>query len=204
MDRHDGCCVGQRHSGSRRADFALLDSIDLSANAANADWKATAIQLLDKLQQELVTRGAIKGTLRTLVGKFSSSLVVAVRGAFEGGLAPWFGNAGVVVDFTPPGFDAGSDEVVATPDSSAAAIAECTTVGAMFVGMPGPDPQVALYQQTLKNLGYHPGEVDGYFGASTMSAAMSESDDNAGGVFEYGIDEGTVLDVAFERLGIAC
>lgn len=70
--------------------------------------------------------------------------------------------------------------------------------------------EIALYQQTLANLGYNPGEIDGFFGQNTYNAASQEILDNgdvAGpeGVFaELFPDDGAVLPAAFERLGIGC
>ena len=70
--------------------------------------------------------------------------------------------------------------------------------------------EIALYQQTLKNLGYDPGEVDGFFGQNTYSAASQEILDNGNingpnGAFEELFpDDGAVLPAAFDRLGIGC
>jgi len=80
----------------------------------------------------------------------------------------------------------------------------------LYFGMPGPEPQVVLYQQTLEALGYDPGEIDGYFGPNTLDAATQEITDNgrfatADGMFwEMFPDDGAILMPAFERLGIAC
>ncbi len=74
----------------------------------------------------------------------------------------------------------------------------------MHVGMTGHRPEVALFQKTLTNLGYDTKGVDGYFGENTLTAAIEESTNDANGAFEYGVDEQTVLDVMFKRLGIAC
>lgn len=67
-----------------------------------------------------------------------------------------------------------------------------------------PRPEVALYQYTLRGLGYDPGAIDGYFGPRTLEAGANEiidhTTDNAG-LF---IDEGVIARDAFVRLGIAC
>lgn len=74
----------------------------------------------------------------------------------------------------------------------------------------GRRDEVALYQQTLKDLGYDPGDVDGYFGPRSFDAAWQEIVDNgnvvdADGVFEEAfLDDRAVLLPAFERLGISC
>jgi hypothetical protein len=70
--------------------------------------------------------------------------------------------------------------------------------------------EIALYQQTLKDLGYDPGQVDGFFGQNTYGAASQEILDNGNingpnGVFEELFPEdGAVLPAAFLRLGIGC
>lgn len=70
--------------------------------------------------------------------------------------------------------------------------------------MTQPRAEVALYQYTLRGLGYDPGAIDGYFGARTMEAAayevMDHTTDNAG-LF---VDEGVIYQDVFIRLGLAC
>jgi hypothetical protein len=75
----------------------------------------------------------------------------------------------------------------------------------MTLGTHGNRPEVALYQLTLKRLGYDPGAIDGQFGDNTIRAAIEEAQTNSPDWFnEIGVDEGIVLDSAFHRLGIAC
>jgi GDSL-like Lipase/Acylhydrolase family len=87
----------------------------------------------------------------------------------------------------------------------AVALASCISLSSMYVGMSGSRDQVALFQATLVGLGYDAGEIDGYFGEKTFTAAVQESFDHMPvDSFEVGIDEQTVLDTMFQRLGIAC
>ena len=75
---------------------------------------------------------------------------------------------------------------------------------------PGPSGEVALYQRTLRDLGYDPGAVDGYFGQNTLDASMQEIMDNGvavdgqGNFVETFPDDGAILPPAFDRLGISC
>lgn len=83
-------------------------------------------------------------------------------------------------------------------------LATCIASDLFGVTMSQPRPEVALYQYTLRNLGYDPGDIDGYFGPRTMEAAAYEiidhTTDNAG-LF---IDDGVIYKDAFIRLGLAC
>ncbi|MFV0309658.1 MAG: peptidoglycan-binding domain-containing protein, partial [Desertimonas sp.] len=49
-------------------------------------------------------------------------------------------------------------------------VADCVSIGSMVIGMDGPNPEVTLVQARLAELGYDPGEIDGYFGPNTYSA----------------------------------
>jgi GDSL-like Lipase/Acylhydrolase family/Putative peptidoglycan binding domain len=86
-------------------------------------------------------------------------------------------------------------------------VAGCVSEGNMFVGMDGPDPEVARLQERLEEFGYDPGDVDGYFGESTWVAAAESqvefSDGSAGGNGVFA-DEQALLEPYFERLGISC
>nr|AGC71330.1 hypothetical protein [uncultured bacterium A1Q1_fos_515] len=81
-----------------------------------------------------------------------------------------------------------------------------TCIASEYFGFDAVEPraEVALYQYTLRNLGYDPGAIDGYFGPMTIEAGANEimdhTTDNAG-LF---IDEGVIARDAFVRLGIAC
>jgi hypothetical protein len=93
----------------------------------------------------------------------------------------------------------------ATPAPTAAplVIAPCVTA-AIDESTTGRRGEVALYQQTLKNLGYDPGGVDGFFGPKTTDAAFAEIGDN-GSLGEIFPDPPVaILFSAFQRLGIAC
>jgi hypothetical protein len=74
----------------------------------------------------------------------------------------------------------------------------------------GRRDEIALYQQTLKDLGYDPGDVDGYFGPKSFNAAFEEivangNIDGPEGIFQEAfLDDGAVLLPAFDRLGISC
>lgn len=74
----------------------------------------------------------------------------------------------------------------------------------------GRRDEIALYQQTLKDLGYDPGDVDGYFGPKSFDAAFEEivangNIDGPQGLFQEAfLDDGAVLLPAFDRLGISC
>ncbi len=74
----------------------------------------------------------------------------------------------------------------------------------------GRRDEIALYQQTLKDLGYDPGDVDGYFGQKSFDAAFEEivangNIDGPEGIFQEAfLDDGAVLLPAFDRLGISC
>ena len=95
--------------------------------------------------------------------------------------------------------------VPAAPAGTAAplVIAPCVTA-AIDESTTGRRGEVALYQQTLKNLGYDPGDVDGFFGPKTTTAAFEEIGDN-GSLGEIFPDPPVaVLFSAFQRLGIAC
>ena len=84
----------------------------------------------------------------------------------------------------------------------AVALATCIS-GELWLGIDGHRPEVALYQLTLAQRGYDPGDIDGYFGPRTQYAATSESLEN-GGDDELFPDDGVVMRPAFVRLGIAC
>ena len=91
------------------------------------------------------------------------------------------------------------------PPTPTVSLARCISLTAMYVGMTGHRDQVALFQQTLTILGYGTGGVDGYFGDNTFVAAFQESQAHMPeGGFEIGVDEQTVIDSMFQRLGIAC
>ena len=101
--------------------------------------------------------------------------------------------------------------VTAAPPTTAAPIviggltlASCIASDLFGITMSQPRAEVALYQYTLRNLGYDPGTIDGYFGPATMEAAAYEiidhTTDNAG-LF---IDDGVIYQDAFIRLGLAC
>jgi len=113
--------------------------------------------------------------------------------------------ASLTIGVTPAGATAPSTVVAGRP---AVDVAECVSTDRMYIGMPGPDSQVALLQTRLIELGFDPGEVDGYFGENTFVATYQSqapySDGTSGGNGIFA-DEGTVLGPAvFERLGIAC
>ena len=86
-------------------------------------------------------------------------------------------------------------------------VAGCVASGRMFIGMDGPDPEVALLQTRLRELGYAAGEIDGYFGPNTWNAVVESqtqfADGTSGGNGVFA-DEQTILEPVFERLGIAC
>ena len=95
------------------------------------------------------------------------------------------------------------------PPTTTLQFAECVQ-GEINLFTTGRRSEIALYQQTLKDLGYDPGEVDGFFGQNSITAATAEILDNGNvngpnGVFEELFpDDGAVLPPAFERLGIGC
>jgi peptidoglycan hydrolase-like protein with peptidoglycan-binding domain len=89
------------------------------------------------------------------------------------------------------------------PTAAPLVIAPCVTA-AIDESTTGRRGEVALYQQTLKNLGYDPGGVDGFFGPKTTDAAFAEIGDN-GSLGEIFPDPPVaILFSAFQRLGIAC
>lgn len=79
----------------------VADGYDFTANAANTNWAANAGDALLKLMKAIASDPS-SGLSGRLVGPFTTSLVVAVRGAIEGGLAPWYGNGGVRIDLAAP------------------------------------------------------------------------------------------------------
>jgi peptidoglycan hydrolase-like protein with peptidoglycan-binding domain len=109
-----------------------------------------------------------------------------------------------------------------TPPVTAVPAATPTTVGAAPAPQPTAAPlviapcvtalidestnrgEVALYQQTLKNLGYDPGGVDGFFGPKTTDAAFAEINDNGSLAEIFPDPPVAILFSAFQRLGIAC
>ncbi|MFK7917866.1 MAG: peptidoglycan-binding protein [Ilumatobacter sp.] len=97
----------------------------------------------------------------------------------------------------------------AAPPTTVVQLASCVG-GELSFFTEGRRGEIALYQQTLKNLGYDPGEVDGFFGQNTYAAASQEILDNGdvngpNGTFnELFPDDGAVLPAAFVRLGISC
>lgn len=88
-------------------------------------------------------------------------------------------------------------------------LAKCVADELSFA-MDGHEDEVALYQYTLKRLGYDPGDIDGIFGETTWESAQDEIADNGvstdgnGNFVEIFWDDGTILRPAFVRLGIAC
>lgn len=71
----------------------------------------------------------------------------------------------------------------------------------------GRRDEIALFQQTLKDLGYDPGEIDGYFGPNTWTAASEQMLDSvgpAGLAVDVLDDSQEVLSPFFQRLGIVC
>lgn len=85
------------------------------------------------------------------------------------------------------------------------ALASCVAVSELSP-MSGSAGEVALYQQTLKNLGFDPGEVDGRFGPNTFSAGLAEVTANGTGGFGVDVfpDDSAILGATLVRLGIAC
>lgn len=86
-------------------------------------------------------------------------------------------------------------------------VASCVASNFLFIGMDGPDPEVALLQTRLRELGYDPGIVDGYFGEKTWIAvfeSQSQYADGSSGGNGIFTDEQAVMNPAFERLGISC
>lgn len=82
----------------------LSDGWDFTA-ASSGDWKDIVGEALEQLWGELLDKSG-KSRLASVASVFSSSLVVAVRGTFDGGFAPWFGNVGVRIDvYEEPGED---------------------------------------------------------------------------------------------------
>ena len=108
------------------------------------------------------------------------------------------------------GPDAGNSSGT-TADSTGARpsteVAPCVASGVISIGMDGPNPEVALLQTRLTELGYNPGDIDGYFGESTWGATVvsqvqySDGTSGGNGVFA---DEQTLLEPVFERLNISC
>lgn len=104
--------------------------------------------------------------------------------------------------------------VVATPAATAPpttelALAPCVN-GEIASSTTGRRGEIALYQTTLKDLGFDPGDIDGFFGPNTAQAASDEVFANGNingpdGMFaEIFPDDGAFLPAVFERLGIAC
>ncbi|MFK8024943.1 MAG: peptidoglycan-binding protein [Ilumatobacter sp.] len=95
------------------------------------------------------------------------------------------------------------------PPTTSPPLARCVD-GEINLFTEGRRGEIALYQTVLTELGYDPGEIDGFFGPNTYNAASQEVFDNGNldgpnGVFEELFpDDGAVLPAAFERLGIAC
>jgi hypothetical protein len=88
------------------------------------------------------------------------------------------------------------------PPTTALVLAPCVNgdVNRFTTGRRG---EIALYQTTLKNLGFDPGEIDGYFGSATQAAASAEFGAN-GDMSEIFPDDASFLPALFQRLGIAC
>lgn len=127
-------------------------------------------------------------------------------------VAPTTAPATTVVATTaapPPSTAAPAPPSTPAPPATAVPLALCVD-GELSFFTEGRRGEVALYQQTLADLGYDPGDIDGFFGINTYNAASAEILDNgdvAGpeGVFtELFPDDGAVLPAAFERLGIGC
>jgi hypothetical protein len=71
----------------------------------------------------------------------------------------------------------------------------------------GRRDEIALFQQTLRDSGYDPGEIDGYFGPNTWTAAgeqMFDSVGPAGLAVDLLDDSQEILSPFFQRLGIVC
>ena len=71
----------------------------------------------------------------------------------------------------------------------------------------GRQDEIALFQQTLTDLGYDPGAIDGYFGPNTWTAASEQMFDSvgpAGLAVDVLDDSQEVLSPFFQRLGIVC
>ena len=65
--------------------------------------------------------------------------------------------------------------------------------------------EVVLLQRRLEALGYDVGDVDGYLGQATLSAAISESlDHEVTPTGDLNTDDGVIGPRTIERLGIAC
>lgn len=65
----------------------------------------------------------------------------------------------------------------------------------------------ALHQQTSKNLGFDPVEVDGFPGPNTVAAGLEEISANSPNTM-FGVeslpDDSAILEPAIVRLGISC
>ena len=84
-------------------------------------------------------------------------------------------------------------------------LAACVQVSELSPNL-GSRGEVARYQQTLKNLGFDPGVVDGRFGPNTFAAGLAESSANGTGGLgvEFFPDDSAILEAAIVRLGISC
>ena len=93
----------------------------------------------------------------------------------------------------------------ANPPSTPVALASCVGVSELSP-VSGSVGEVALYQQTLKNRGFDPGDVDGRFGPNTFSAGLAEVTANGTGGFGVDVfpDDSAILGATLVRLGIAC
>lgn len=104
----------------------------------------------------------------------------------------------------------------AAPETTAAPPTTAALVPAPCMKWPGEKmssdtqgrrDEIARFQQTLKDLGYDPGEIDGYFGPNTWTAASEQMLDSVGPVglaVDVLDDSQEVLSPFFQRLGIVC
>ena len=92
-----------------------------------------------------------------------------------------------------------------TSPPSPVTLAACVQVSELSPNL-GSRGEVARYQQTLKNLGFDPGVVDGRFGPNTFAAGLAESSANGTGGLgvEFFPDDSAILEAAIVRLGISC
>ena len=167
------------------------------------------------------------------VGEATDSLMLSIDGQWTfiwtGGSA--YGLEGVCLDVNSDEYPNAEIDFATYPEEQQAAVenwchattAAPTTAAPTTVLVParcvteeinlstrGRRDEVALYQQTLKDLGYDPGDVDGYFGPESFDAAFEEivangNIDGPEGIFQEAfLDDGAVLLPAFDRLGISC
>lgn len=92
----------------------------------------------------------------------------------------------------------------AAPPYDSVAPAACISLPSMEVGMSGHRDQVTLFQNTLQDLGFDPGDLDGYFGENTFGAAAREVAANGDPDTEISLRDGWVSGEVFQRLRIEC